>query len=663
MATDFFERQSKARQNTAWLVSMFLLATFAIVACTFIVTLLAVSYQSEYRSAIYNQSPTTSYMLPTYTSVGALALVLGGTLYKVTELRAGGGATVAEHLGGKLLRPDSTDLGERRLLNVVEEMAIASGVPVPPVYLLDEAGINAFAAGYATGDAVLGVTRGAVDQLNREQLQGVIAHEFSHILNGDMRMSIRLIGILHGILLLGLLGQLVLRSMAYSSGGRNRDRGQTALVLLGIGVTLFVLGYVGTFLGGLIKAAVSRQREYLADASAVQFTRNPSGIAGALKQIGATLSGSKLKTPAAVEASHMFFAQGVWEGLTGLMATHPPLNKRILAIEPNWNGKFPKPQSQTVHSVDTSGAAGFMGAASTATSDAGSTLRGLDLALLTEAVNQVGDPQEVHREYAAKLIESLPEEVRAAARETYGARAVIYCLLLDSRKEVRQKQVAALREKADHGVLREASKLQNLIARIDPRARLPLVDLSMPALRMMSAGQFQDFSACLHALIVADGNLGLFEWTLGRIVARHLEPQYTKQRNVVTLYYGLQRLGPECSMLLSTMAHVGHNPANAERAFAAAAPLLPKLELRCLPREECSLAQLPETLDKLSRCTAKLRGQLLDACAEVVCADGEVKLEEAELIRGIADLLDCPVPPLIAGQDVEASALFRGHRS
>ncbi len=406
-----------------------------------------------------------------------LALVGGGTLFKVAALRAGGGSSVAERLGGKRLYPNEQGLAERRLLNVVEEMAIASGVPVPPVFLLDEPGINAFAAGYSPSDAVLGVTRGAVEQLSREELQGVIAHEFSHVLNGDMRMSIRLIGILHGILLLGLVGQLFFRSAAYSGG--SRDRGSGVLVILGIGLALIVLGFLGTVIGGLIKAAVSRQREYLADASAVQFTRNPAGIAGALKWIGATASGSRLKAAAASEASHMFFAQGVWEGFTGLMATHPPLPKRIRAIEPTWDGKFPQAEVVATRSIHIPAAAGFAG-----TSDSGarpSSSDSVDLSLLEHAVDRVGAPEEVHREYAAQLVAELPAEVRDAAREPYGARAVVYCLLLDPRPDVRRTQIEALNNHADRAVLHTASQLQPLVAEVDARARLPLVDLTLPA--------------------------------------------------------------------------------------------------------------------------------------------------------------------------------------
>lgn len=668
MATDFFERQSAARRNTIWLIGMFLVATAGIVAATFFVALFAMEGYDSYGGALDGHGDQPRYEIPLLAAGGALVMVVGGTLFKVIELRSGGGTGVASRLGGRRLYPNESGLAERKLLNVVEEMAIASGVPVPPVFLMEEPGINAFAAGYTPSDAVVGVTRGAIEQLSREQLQGVIAHEFSHILNGDMKMSIRLIGILHGILLLGLTGQLLLRSTFFSGrGSSDRNKGSAVLVILAIGLALMVLGFIGTFIGGLMKAAVSRQREYLADASAVQFTRNPDGIGGALKRIGAASSGSRLKTAAANEASHMFFAQGVFEGFSGLMATHPPLTKRILAIEPNWDGKYPEPiaaptskrgRPSTAAAAGVSQLAGSVAEVNEAIDDTAGEI--IDLGIVDHAVDQVGEPQEIHRRYAAQVIAELPQVVRDAAREPHEARAVVYCLLLDARREVRQKQIAALRQTADPAVLQAASKLQRPVAGVEARGRLPLVDMCMPALRSMSASQFEVFSKCVHALVVADENLGLFEWTLGLMIARHLEPQYRKEHRVVTLYYGLQRLGDECSMLLSTLAHVGHSDQQAEQAFRTAVPLLPKVKLQWLPRNACSLAKLKEALDTLSRVAERQRGQLLDACAEVICADGEVKVAEAELLRGIADLLDCPVPPLIAGQPVNPAPAFWG---
>ncbi len=286
-----------------------------------------------------------------------------------------------------------------------------------------------------------------------------------------------------------------------------------------------------------------------------------------------------------------------------------------------------------------------------------------DLHVVDDAVHQVGEPREVHRQYAAKVIAELPAQVRDASRDPYSARAVVYCLLLDDRREVRQKQVAAIKQSADPAVLHAASQLQSLVANVEARGRLPLVDMCMPALRSMSARQFEVFVRCVDALVAADENLALFEWTLGRMIARHLEPEYRKRRRVITLYYGLQKLEAECSMLLSTLAHVGHSPQQAEQAFRTAEPLLSDVQLTYLSRGQCSLSELRKALDTLGRATEKHRGRVLDACAEVICADGQVKVAEAELLRGIADLLDCPVPPLIAGQPVAPAPMFGGAAS
>src|SRR3954462_6162747 len=328
MATDFFQRQTDARRNTKWLVVMFTLAVIGIVGTTMFATALATGATKEQhaiRGDRFGRKPFP--WQPTIMSgVAALGLIAGGSLFKIAQL-SGGGTVVAERLGGRRVYPNTTDSTERRRLNVVEEMALASGVPVPAVFLLsDERGINAFAAGHSPSDCVIGVTRGCAQQLTRDQLQGVIAHEFSHILNGDMRLDLRLMGVLYGILLMGLTGRELLRWGAYG-GGRSSDsrRDNGGLYLLAIGLTFMVVGFLGMLFGNLIKAAVSRQREFLADASAVQFTRNPGGIAGALKKIGALAVDSTVHSPEAENASHMFFASGVQSWMFGALDTHPPL--------------------------------------------------------------------------------------------------------------------------------------------------------------------------------------------------------------------------------------------------------------------------------------------------------------------------------------------------
>ncbi|CAB0151327.1 Protease HtpX [Pseudidiomarina piscicola] len=331
---NFFEHQQQARRNTGLLVILFFLAFALIIAgvtlvVAFVMGAVATNGQGDYQ---LNWEP---FIWVSLTVGGGILAVM---LFKWLQLKAGG-RVVAEHLGGKLVSPDTQDALERRVLNVVEEMAIAANMPVPAVYILpDEAAINAFAAGYDSRDAVIGLTRGAVDSFSREQLQGVVAHEFSHILNGDMRLNIRLIAALAGILAVAHLGRILL----YSGHGARSRNNKNALPLFGIG--LIILGGIGILFGNLIKSAVSRQREYLADAAAVQFTRNPEGLSGALKQIGARESGSRVKHKNADEAAHLFFGEALQHWF-GMMATHPPLEKRIKRIEPRWNGRYPEPKN------------------------------------------------------------------------------------------------------------------------------------------------------------------------------------------------------------------------------------------------------------------------------------------------------------------------------
>lgn len=655
MATDFFERQEVARTNSKWLVILFVLAVIGIVGTSAGLATVAVFAFRESSYGVQHAEQPFPWMVPLAIGGGSLAIIGLGTLFKVLTLRGGGGAGLAEHIGGTRLYPNSTGLPERRLLNVVEEMALASGTPVPPVYVLEESGINAFAAGYSPSDAVIGVTRGAMETLSRSELQGVIAHEFSHILNGDMRLNIRLIGILHGILILGLIGHFLLRSFIYSGGGRSRrssgkgdSGGWVIIAILAAAVALIVIGFLGNFIGGLIKAAVSRQREYLADASAVQFTRDPNGIAGALKQIGGRQRGSRIKHPNAPEASHMYFAKGVAEGFSQAMATHPPLEKRILAIEPTWNGVFP--QIELAANSQTSApatASGFAGAGSAAIS--------ADRPPVTSNAPQDVAPTnnssfEPHHQYAIRILDGLDSQLTDAVHEPFGARAVVYGLLLDGDPQMQKRQLSVLDEMADKDVAALTRKLSPALEATPLEARLPLIDLSLPALRALSKPQYLAFDRCVRELIAADDQIELFEWTLGQVLRRHLRPQFTSVRAPRTRYYGLQQLSQQCSILLSTLAYAGHTSTVAATAFAAAAEVLKEARPTLLPKEECHLQNLHQALTQLREVVAKKKATIIAACTASICADRQVTVQEAELLRGIADLLDCPMPPLIAGQ-------------
>src|SRR5690606_7250973 len=336
-----------AKRNTSKLVILMVLAVISLVAISSVAVAAILAVLNENDSGVpltaehwfAQTAALLDWHLVGTIAVLVVGVVLAGSLFKHFQLRSGGKA-VAESLNGRPIDPATTDLEERKILNVVEEMAIASGIAVPPVYVMEDDSINAFAAGLTPQDAVIGITRGCIRLLSRDELQGVVAHEFSHIFHGDMRLNTRLVSLLHGILVIGLIGQILLRSSS-SSRHRSSSKNNSAGAGLAIGAALAVTGYVGTVFGNPIKGAVSRQREFLADASAVQFTRNPDSIAGALKKIGGYPLRSQLSASHAAEFSHMFFGQGVQSALSSLMATHPPLEERIRRVEPGWDGRFP----------------------------------------------------------------------------------------------------------------------------------------------------------------------------------------------------------------------------------------------------------------------------------------------------------------------------------
>jgi len=632
VATSFFENQDRARKKTGRLVVFFVLAVLAIIAMLYALAILVVGYQAYDPSSGARISELGWWNPELLVQVGllALAVVGGGSLFKIAQLR-GGGKAVAEGLGGRLVHSDTRDLTERKLRNVVEEMAIASGTATPPVYMLDdELGINAFAAGFSPSDAVVGVTRGCAEQLSRDELQGVIAHEFSHMLNGDMRLNIRLIGVVHGILIIGIIGYILLRSAGLSRSRGGRDNSGAALLAAGFG--MMIIGFLGTFFGNLIKASVSRQREFLADASAVQFTRNPEGISGALKKIGGFETGSQIEHPNAPEASHMFFGQGIASGINALFSTHPPLAERIRRLDPSFDGDVASAPVAGPPSAEAA-VSGFAGAPA------------------ATAVDQIGQTTPAHLRHAAQLIASLPAEVVESAHEAYGARAVIYALLIDRDADARRIQLDRLASHADPAVYAEARKLLPLVERVGTGARLPLVDLAIPALRELSPSQYAAFKANVEELIEADRKIDVFEWTLQRILLHHLAPEFEKARPARVKYRSLQRVVPHCQVVLSTLAHAGsRSEAAASHAFGLGVSELSVPGLDLLPVDRCGLAQLDTAFSVLEELAPQPKGQLLHACAVTVAADREVSVVEAELLRATADSLGCPMPPLLPGQ-------------
>jgi Zn-dependent protease with chaperone function len=654
MATDFFQRQDQARRETGKLLLYLGLAVLAITALIYALVVGLLVWVEGWQ-----QIGATAWHPILLSAVFAVVLLVvgGGAAVQAAQL-SGGGRAVAEMVGGRLVPSNTHDLAQRRLLNVVEEMALASGVPVPPVYVLEqEAGINAFAAGHAPADAVVAVSQGALDYLTRDELQGVVAHEFSHILNGDMRLNLRLIALLHGLVGLSILGALVMEFVARggaSSSKKDEKNVGGAIFLFGLGV--YLLGLLGVFLSELIKAAVSRQREYLADASAVQFTRNPLGIAGALKKIGGLEKGGTIKNARAIELDHMLLADPRASGLSSLMDTHPPLEERVRRLDPQWDGKWPRVRRLGEEAAETPApkparARRVPGAAGMPSVPGMPNVPGLPAAVVLgagAAIERAGQVTPEQVEDAAALAGSIPEALREAAREPFGARALVYALLLSPRPDVRAAQQSGL--DADGAAdAAETRRLLGLLPDLPEDARLPLVDLAYPALRQLSPAQYRKFRARVEALITADAEVSLFEYALSCVLLRRLDVALGLEKAPGVRYRKAEALAPRLAVLLSRVAWEGQDdPQAAAHAFDAGlrAYLGENREYRLLPQAECSLADFDGALQAFREATPEIKRRALTACAACVMADAKVTLRESEILRAVGATLGCPLPPL-----------------
>lgn len=634
---NFFESQHTARRNTGKLILLFSLAVVSLIIVTNLLVMLVFGFVgSTVDSVRAAQGMQFNWEIFWWVGVTVTAFVLFGSLYKVSTL-SGGGARIAEMMNGQLLVQGSRDLQERRILNVVEEMAIASGTPVPPVYLMEEPGINAFAAGFSPSDAVIGITRGAIQTLSRDQLQGVVAHEFSHILHGDMRINIRLIGVLHGIMVLGLIGYYLLRGGAYSR--RSKESG--GIVFLGLG--LVAVGFVGTFFGNLIKAAVSRQREYLADASAVQFTRNPEGIAGALMKIATHQQHSYLSHPNSAEISHTLFEEGRISPLSGLYATHPPLDKRIKAILPRWDGDYQT--AQTVVKEDPADAMTEAQATAAPEDKRAVILTGTILAG-AGMFEQIGNPGKEHLSQADQLLARIPERFLKAAHEPHGARAVVYCLVLHGSESTRQQQLELLMGAAADGVYQE---LQSLLAGrelVEPEFRLPLASIAISSLRQLSENQYVLFKQNFNELILIDRKVSLLEWSLQKIIFHHLDQVFKHSALRPFGKKSIKTCSDSIAILFSLLAQASEQKGITEQqAFGKG---VESLELKLEMREAGSMGfdDFNRALDELALLKPLQKPALLKACLACISADGQLAPIESELLRAVAATVDCPVPPI-----------------
>lgn len=673
---DFFAQQDNARRKTGLLIAYFCIAVAVTILLVYLIPVLGwYFYQSNYGP---QEAPhqLTWWQPELFILVcgATLIVVLTGAIFKIAQLRRGGGESVATMLGGKQIYPDTDDYFERRLRNVVEEMAIASGVPVPPVYVLpEEKGINAFAAGFTPADAVVAVTYGTMTGLTREELQGVVAHEFSHILNNDMQMNINLMGIIHGLVVIGLTGRVILEISIHSSSRRSskKESGQIVVFAIAAGLALWIVGSCGMLFAKLIKSAISRSRERLADASAVQFTRNPGGLANALKKIGGLSYGSQLRSPHAEQASHMFFGNGLRRAT---FSTHPPLVERVRWLEPTFDGNFPTVTHEDLRKQ----LAQFEGAplkekdkkpdvvdlftdpaklAVTATILDAATPPVLKPNNPEALIDSVGTPMEKHAKAAQQMIASIPEPIKAHARDPYGARMLIYYLLLDDSDEIRDKQMAIISEQAEPEVAQVLKQALADIITINPELRLPIIDLAIPALRFLSPAQYAAFRAIVKALTEADEQIDIFEYALQRVLVSHLDPVFNGRPKPRTAnYYAIRGLEKETSAILSVLAWNGHgNESEALPAFQAATQKIaaPKASFELLREGECSWENLDAALDKFTEASFKVKKWLLGAALVCLMHDREINVEEVELFRAIADTLGCPVPPWVTVAKLE----------
>lgn len=600
MAMDFFAAQDQARRNTRWLVVLFGLAVLSLLlltnllVCLTLAILTAGDEPTPVLTTLAAQplGSALPWTVISLTSAVVLLIITVVILLKQAELRQGG-QVVAIALGGRRLDHPQADAAQQRLLNVVEEMAIAAQLPVPPVYLLPEPGINAFAAGFTAADAVIGVTEGCLQQLNRAQLQGVIAHEFSHILNGDMRLNIRLLAWLHGILFVGHAGYFLLRSGAGNKSNSKSKDGGAPLLLLALG--LMLLGYLGSVFGNLIKAAVSRQREYLADASAVQFTRNPAGLAGALQQIVQHQQYGRIQHPNADELTHLFFAEALsrW---TQLFATHPPLASRIARLQ-------------------------------AAPANPGLT------AQLAESASRRPAANTMALQWPTALINS--------CRQVSAAPAILCSCLWpqDPSVDSVEQHDSLLLQYGGAEFVRQCRQWSPQVRSLPPLQKLQLFQLLIPALKQLSASQFDQLRQLAASLTALDGQQDLLDWSLLNWLQYCVQSQFQADSS------SRQTLAPDSAPILQLLSVCASQNQTAAASHSAWLAGLAVLQLAATTaRPAANLTSLQAALPPLLRCPPaqkKLLWQMLNAAVQ---ADQQQSANEQLLLQALAMLLHIPAP-------------------
>lgn len=647
---DFFGHQDQARRRTKQLILLFALALFTLIFLTNLLVAGILWGNPDIFPSLAANKITDPSLLDIFNymswqawlTISAVVCSFVGIayLYKAVKL-SGGGASVATSLGGRLILPDTEDFHEKRLLNIVEEMALASGMPVPQVYLMDdEIGINAFAAGFQPSDAVIGVTKGCLTKLSRLQLQGVIGHEFSHILNGDMRMNMRLIAILFGILCIGLLGRFILQ-MGSGRHHRRSNKGDHRAPIFIAGIGFMVLGYSGVFFGKLIQSAVSRQREYLADASAVQFTRDPQAIAEALKVIGYGGIGSAIGHSRSEEFSHAFFSNAINPHFNfnfGFLSTHPKLDERIRRIDKHWDGEWVEPQTLKQAYAESPQ---FAPKAKIRPEE---LLTGV-AAAMTAAID-FDAPQSASEGKRKQDAIDAETTLTKAAHDPSTARALCYSLLLAPKNSlVHDQQKERIRQYGGDSLQQRVDELLALILQLQDNQRLAMIDKAIPALKRLTHDQYTEFKQLLIKLVQADGKIDLFEWCVYRMILQYLNPTFGKAKAIKAKYGNVKKLNAEIETVLSFVANQGHDSLEGALASFEIAMETAGFEGLELQAKTNSFKIFNIALDTLTEAYPHIKGRIMKSLAACVRADG-VEVVERELVQTIAAILECPTPDL-----------------
>jgi Zn-dependent protease with chaperone function len=655
---DFYAEQDNARRKTRWLVLLFVIAVLMLIGISNVLI----------AGLVYFMGITTVPALPggsvdglflwfswqrfTWVCLAVMGTVFVVILFKWAQLSSGGKG-VAERLGGQRILPGTDDSSQRRCLNVVEEMALAAGLPVPPVYLLaGERGINAFAAGISPADAVIGITQGSLDNFNREQMQGVIAHEFSHILNGDMRLNIRLAAMLKGITFISDIGELVVRGTSRSRGS-SRSGGKSPQILL-LGVGLWLVGWLGGMFAGFIKAAVSRQREHLADASAVQFTRNPGGVADALKVIGGYVPGTLIVEARAAELSHIFFGQ-ISSALWQFFATHPPLGERIRRIEPNWNGEYIQRDRDSSYQgmpEDRLRREQERRAAATATA---AVIAGAVLGKSAESqlLNAAADAE--FADVGLPPTGAVSPQLAEQTRDPFGANAIAYGLLVSRDPAAQEQQLQLLADIDVRGMAVTVRELLGELQSLSVEWRLPLLEMSLPALKCMSMEQYRQFKDTLLNIIRADQRIDLYEWCMFQVIRHYLDPEFVQVKASRPRHRKPVHVRQQLRTVFSVLAWRGHADENeSAAAFARGMESVGLQSLQLRPLAECAVAEFSRAVTELADCYPLLKPRLLKGMAACAAHDEQLTAQECEILVAVAAVMDCPVPASVRRQSVSA---------